>query len=62
MSGNYQDEAGNHFDPRIHGTRIKHTMSPVSLKMYDRFGLILRIETVNDVFFFPHYRYGAAVA
>jgi len=37
-------------------------MSPVSLKMYDRFGLILRIETVNDVFFFPHYRYGAAVA
>ena len=32
-------------------------MGPVSLKMYDKFGLILRIETtVNDVSFFPHYR------
>jgi hypothetical protein len=36
---------------------IKHTMGPVSLKMYDKLGLILRLEvTVNDVSFFPHYR------
>ncbi len=57
LHGNYQDEIGNRFDLRIQGTRIKHTMGPVSLKMYDKFGLILRIETtVNDVSFFPHYR------
>ena len=48
---------GNRFNIRIEGTRIKHTMGPVSLKLYDKFGLILRIETtVNDVSFFKHYR------
>jgi hypothetical protein len=32
-------------------------MGPVSLKMYDKHGFILRIETtVNDVSFFKHYR------
>src|ERR1700676_1208370 len=48
---------GNRFNIRIEGTRIKHTMGPVSLKLYDKFGLILRIETtVNDPAFFKHYR------
>lgn len=57
LHGNYQDEMGNRFDTRIEGTRIRHTMGPAALKMYDKFGLILRIETtVNDVSFFPHYR------
>ena len=57
LTGNYQDEMGNRFNIRIEGTRIKHTMGPVSIKMYDKFGLILRIETtVNDVSFFKHYR------
>ena len=31
-------------------------MGPVSIKLYDKFGLILRIETVNDLTFFKHYR------
>ena len=32
-------------------------MGPVSVKMYDKFRLILRIETtVTDVSFFKHYR------
>jgi hypothetical protein len=54
---NYQDEMGNAFNTRIQGTRIKHSMGPVAIKMYDKFGLILRIETtVNDVSFFKHYR------
>jgi len=54
---NYQDEMGNDFSTRIQGTRIKHKMGPVSVKMYDKFGLILRIETtVNNVSFFRHYR------
>lgn len=57
LSPLYQGEMGNRFNTRIEGTRIKHTMGPVAVKMYDKFGLILRIEvTVNDVSFFQHYR------
>jgi hypothetical protein len=57
LHANYQDEMGNNFNTRIEGTRIKHFMGAVSIKMYDKFGLILRIETtVNDVSFFKHYR------
>ena len=57
LNGNYQDEMGNRFNTRIEGTRIKHTMGPVSIKMYDKFRLILRIETtVVNVSFFKHYR------
>ena len=57
LHGNYQGEMGNRFNIRIEGTRIKHTMGAVSLKLYDKFGLILRLETtVNDVSFFKHYR------
>jgi hypothetical protein len=57
LNGNYQDEMGNRFNTRIEGTRIKHSMGPVSIKMYDKFRLILRIETtVLNVSFFKHYR------
>src|SRR5271165_3059976 len=57
LNGNYQDEMGNRFNTRLEGTRIKHTMGPVSIKMYDKFQLILRIETtVVNVSFFKHYR------
>ena len=42
---------------RIEGKQIKHSMGPISIKLYDKFGRILRIETtVNDVSFFKHYR------
>jgi len=48
---------GNNFNTRIEGTRIKHSMGPVSIKMYDKLDLVLRIETtVNNVSFFKHYR------
>ena len=54
---NFQGEMGNNFNTRIEGTRIKHTMGPVSIKMYDKLGLVLRIETtVNNISFFKHYR------
>jgi hypothetical protein len=54
---NYEDELGNNFHTRIEGTRIKHHMGPASIKMYDKQGIVLRIETtVNDVTFFKHYR------
>ena len=57
LNGNYQGEIGNRFNKRWIGTRIKHQMGPASVKMYDKFNLILRIETtVNNVSFFKHYR------
>jgi hypothetical protein len=57
LSTQYEGEMGNRFNIRIEGTRIRHTMGPVSIKLYDKFGLILRIETtVNDLTFFRHYR------
>ena len=53
----YQGEVGSNFSTRIEGTRIRHSMGPVSIKMYDKFGSVLRIETVaNDVGFFKHHR------
>jgi hypothetical protein len=57
LNGNYQGEVGNRFNKRWLGTRLKHQMGPVSIKMYDKFHFILRIETiVNKVSFFQHYR------
>ena len=57
LHGLYQGEMGNNFNVRLLGTRIRHRMGPVSIKMYDKFALILRIEvTVSDVSFFQHRR------
>ncbi len=33
LNGNCQDEMGDRFNTRIEGTRIKHTMGPVSVRM-----------------------------
>jgi len=58
LTAHYQDELGNNFSTRIEGTCIKHHMGPVAIKMYDKFGLILRIETtVNNPSFFKHHRW-----
>ena len=57
LTGNYLGEVGNDLSRRVQGTRIKHCMGPASIKMYDKCGLVLRIETtVNDVSFFKHQR------
>ena len=57
LNGNYQGEMGNRFNKRWLGSRIKHQMGPVAIKMYDKFSLVLRIETtVNNVTFFKQYR------
>lgn len=54
---NYQGEMGNNLNTRIQGTRIKHQMGAAAIKMYDKFGQVLRIETTtNDVSQFKHYR------
>ncbi len=53
----YIGEIGNNYSIRIEGSRIKHAMGKSSIKMYDKFSKILRIEiTTNDVSFFKHYR------
>jgi hypothetical protein len=53
----YKGEMGNNYNIRIEGSRIKHTMGKNSIKIYDKFSKILRIETTtNDVSFFKHYR------
>ena len=43
-------EIGTNYNQRILGTRIKHHMGDVSIKMYDKFGTVLRIEsTCNNI-------------
>jgi hypothetical protein len=50
-------EIGAQFSTRIEGTCIKHRFGSSSIKMYDKFGCVLRIETTtNDVSFFKHHR------
>ena len=57
LNGNYQDEIGNRYNVRIAGARVRHSMGVASIKMYDKFGQILRIETTaKDISFFKHYR------
>jgi len=49
LHATYQGEAGGDFDTRIAGTRIKHRMGRVSIKMYDKQRRVLRIETTFDI-------------
>ena len=50
-------ELTSDFRTRIEGTRIRHTLGPAALKLYDKRGRVLRLEcTANDVTFFKHYR------
>lgn len=58
LTASYQDQLGNDFNTRIQGTRIRHSMGPASIKLYDKFGIIARIEcTTNDVSFFKDHRW-----
>jgi hypothetical protein len=58
LTNAYRDEIGNDFSTRIQGTRIRHHMGPASIKLYDKVGLIARVEcTVNDLSFFKHHRW-----
>lgn len=50
-------EIGSRFATRIEGTCIKHRFAKTGVKMYDKFGRVLRLETTsNDVSFFKHHR------
>lgn len=53
----YGGDVGNRYKVAVEGTRIRHTMGPAGIKMYDKLGHVLRVETtVIDVSFFKHYR------
>jgi hypothetical protein len=50
-------EIGSRFATRIEGTCIKHRFGKTGVKMYDKFGRVLRLETTtHDVSFFKHHR------
>lgn len=50
-------EVATRLQTMVQGTRIKHTLGKTSLKMYDKQGVVLRIETTaNDVSVFKHHR------
>jgi DNA-binding transcriptional ArsR family regulator len=50
-------EIGSRLSTRIEGRCIKHHMGAAGVKVYDKFSLVLRVETtVNDVSFFKHHR------
>ncbi len=58
LTAAYQDELGNDFSTRIQGTRIRHHMGAASIKLYDKLGIMARVEcTTNDVAFFKHHRW-----
>jgi len=47
----------SHYGRRHAGLRLKHTLGPASVKLYNKPGGILRLEmTTYDVSFFRHYR------
>lgn len=57
LHGKSQQEVGSRYSVRIEGACIKHRLGNNTIKMYDKFAHILRIETTtSDVTFFKHYR------
>ncbi len=58
LTAAYQGELGNDFSTRIQGTRIRHQMGPTRIKLYDKAGIMARIEcTTNDPSFFKIHRW-----
>lgn len=50
-------ELGTYYNTRIQGTCIKHYLGWAAIKMYDKHGIVLRIETtINNVGELKHYR------
>lgn len=57
LDGRTAADLGTDFATRSYGTRLKHYLGWIALKLYDKFGIVLRIETtVNDVRQLKHYR------
>jgi hypothetical protein len=59
LTGNFKAEVLKDFKQRAEGMRIKHRVGRNWIKMYDKHGCILRVETViNDPYGFLTYRRG----
>ena len=57
LHGLYNGELGTQLSTRQEGRCLRHYMGQSGIKMYDKFGSVLRIETfTNDVSFFKHHR------
>jgi hypothetical protein len=57
MSAQLTQELDSRLSTRIEGTCVKHRLGKNSVKMYDKFDRVLRIETTtNDVSFLKHHR------
>ena len=57
LHGLYDGELGTQLSTRQEGRCLRHYMGQSGIKMYDKFGSVLRIETfTNDVSFFKHHR------
>ena len=57
LDGRYNGELGTQLSTRQEGRCLRHYMGKSGIKMYDKFGSVLRIETfTNDVSFFRHHR------
>ena len=46
LNGNFKGRVENDYKKRLPGVRVKHRMKANEIKMYDKFGSVLRIETV----------------
>ena len=56
-SGNFQGELLTSYAERAEGIRLKHLMKTNSIKIYDKFGVVLRAETtMNDPYDFKVFR------
>jgi hypothetical protein len=54
---NFQGEAVSHYATRPEGIRLKHALKSNSVKIYDKQGSVLRVETtINDPMDFKVYR------
>jgi hypothetical protein len=59
LTGNFKADVLKDFKTRVEGMRIKHRVGKNWIKMYDKFGLVLRIETViNNPYGFLLRRHG----
>lgn len=47
LTVNFEGEMGSRYNERVLGTRIKHQMGEMSVKVYDKFGKVLRIEVTT---------------
>ena len=59
LHGNFQGEVLTHYKKRWPGLRVKHTIQHNGIKMYDKHGCVLRVETViNRPYPFKVRRWG----